>query len=428
MRPTGLASGTLTERSAGAAAVEGDGCLGEAATADGGEGFRTRRPPTAACGGTSPTGGEVGVGGGHSDAVGAAGDCGETSVSTDPSAACGGTSPPSGEESFTNEPEVDEDVICSQTQEIVEVTADSGVDSGLDNVADMLGPGGKEAFEIGDPAIDEEGRVAGVMPGVSCQLSVVSCTELLPATGDDERSRGAGRTTRSVGEAVSTRSVGTRSVENPRSGCEASVNGDAPPPAAAAPANGEESFTNEPEVDEDVSRSQTQEIVEITADSGVDSGLDNVADMLGPGGKEAFEIGDPAIDEEGRVAGLMPGVSCQLSVVSCTELLPATGDDERSRGAGRTTRSVGRRFHAERGNEEGRESKIPERQELRVGVAPRLMTSARASSASPHHGRRRGHLPAEWGREAELQLQAACDRDCEEDRRVLGPWLRRSGT
>ena len=97
-------------------------------------------------------------------------------------------------------------------------------------MADMLGPGGKEASEIGDPAIDEEGRVAGLMPGVSCQLSVVSCTELLPATGDDERGLGAGRTTRSVAEAVSTRSVGTGRVENPRSGGEASVNGD---PSAA---------------------------------------------------------------------------------------------------------------------------------------------------------------------------------------------------
>ncbi len=55
---TGLAGGTLTERSTGAADGEGDGRSGESArAADGGEGFRTRRPPTAACGGTSPTGG-----------------------------------------------------------------------------------------------------------------------------------------------------------------------------------------------------------------------------------------------------------------------------------------------------------------------------------------------------------------------------------
>ena len=107
---TGLASGTLTERSAGAADVEGDGRLGESASAaDGGEGFRTRRPPTAACGGTSPTGGEVGFAGGHSDAAG--GEWGETSASADPSAACGGTSRPDDAESFTNEPELHEDVI-----------------------------------------------------------------------------------------------------------------------------------------------------------------------------------------------------------------------------------------------------------------------------------------------------------------------------
>ena len=140
-------------------------------------------------------------------------------------------------------------------------------------------------------------------------------------TGDDGRRLGAGQTTRSVGEAVSTRSVGTRWVGDPRSGCEASVNGD---PSAAcggsSPTSAEESFTNEPELHEDVSFSQTQEIVEITADSGVDSGLDKVADMLGAGGSEEDEIGDSEFD-----AGLMPGVSCQSSVVSCRELLPATG-------------------------------------------------------------------------------------------------------
>ena len=86
-------------------------------------------------------------------------------------------------------------------------------------MADLLGAGGREAPEIGDPEFD-----AGLMPGVSCQSSVVSCRELLPATGDDGRGLGAGQTTRSVGEAVPTQSVGTRRIENPRSGGEASVN------------------------------------------------------------------------------------------------------------------------------------------------------------------------------------------------------------
>ena len=136
------------------------------------------------------------------DSNAAGGGWGETSASADPSAACGGTSPPDGAESFTNEPELHEDVIRSQDQEIVEVTADSGVDSGLDKVADLLGAGGREAPEIGDPEFD-----AGLMPGVSCQSSVVSCRELLPATGDDGRGLGAGQTTRSVGEAAPTQSV-----------------------------------------------------------------------------------------------------------------------------------------------------------------------------------------------------------------------------
>ncbi len=172
---TGLASGTLTERSAGAAdVVEGD---------------------TA---------------------------CGETSVSADPSAACG-TSPAIGGESFTNEPELHEDVIYSQTQESVEVAADSGVDSGLDKVADLLGAGGREhEADVEYPEFD-----VGLMPGVSCQLSVISCRELLPATGEDVPRLAAGQTTRSVGEDVPTRSVATRRVETPRSGCEGSVSADA---------------------------------------------------------------------------------------------------------------------------------------------------------------------------------------------------------
>ncbi len=137
---TGLTSGTLTERSAGAVDVEG-------VTA-----------------------------------------CGETSVSADPSAACGGTSPAIGGESFTNEPEVHEDVVLSQDQEVVDVAADSGVDSGLDKVADSLGAGGKEAPEVGDPEFDEEDRAGD------------------ERTGDDGRRLGAGQTTRSVGEAIPKRS------------------------------------------------------------------------------------------------------------------------------------------------------------------------------------------------------------------------------
>ncbi len=163
---TGLASGTLKEGSAGATVADG-----------------------------------------RSNAAG--GEWGETSVSADPSAACGGTFPAGGAASYTNEPELHEDVIRSQDQEIVEVTADSGVDSGLDKVADFLAAGGREAPEIGDPEIDEEDRVGD------------------EATGDDGRRLGAGQTTRSVGEAIPKRSLGTRRIENPRSGGAASVSVDA---------------------------------------------------------------------------------------------------------------------------------------------------------------------------------------------------------
>ncbi len=200
--------------------VEGNGEQGEA--------FRTRRPPTAAEGGTSPTSGEVSVGdeatGGDARRLGSGpttrsvgevipkrslgtrsvenpeSEGGSTFRTRPPTADCGGTFPASAEESCTNEPEVDEDVIYSQTQKIVKLTADSGVDSGLDKVADLLGAGGREhEADVEYPEFDEEVLV-GDEP-----------------TGDDGRRLGAGPTTRSVGEAVRTRSLGTRSVENPES-------------------------------------------------------------------------------------------------------------------------------------------------------------------------------------------------------------------
>ncbi len=184
-----------------------DSVSADVATADCDETLRTRRPPTAACGGTSPTGGEVGLG---AEAGNGSADCGEAvRTRRPPTAACGGTSTPGGEESCTNEPELHEDVSCSQAQEIVEVTADSSGESRLDNVADLLGAGGREEDEIGGSEFDEEGRVRD------------------EATGDDVPRLGAGQTTRSVEEAVSTRSVGTRRVENARSGGEASVSADA---------------------------------------------------------------------------------------------------------------------------------------------------------------------------------------------------------
>ncbi len=107
--------------------------------------------------------------------------------------------------------------------------------------------------------------------------------------GGDGRTMVKSQTTQSVGEAVPKRSLGTRTIENSRSGGKASVSADAAtadcgetlrtrrPPTAAyggtSPTSGE-GFTNEPELHGDVILSQYQEIVEVAADSGVDSELD----------------------------------------------------------------------------------------------------------------------------------------------------------
>ena len=86
------------------------------------------------------------------------------------------------------------------------------------------------------------------------------------------------------------------------------------------------------------------------ADSGVDSGLDKVADLLGAGGREAPVMGDPEFD-----AGLMPGVSCrrQLSVAGnfCPRRWMMGGALMRVRRRG----ASGTRSHAERWSEGGRE-------------------------------------------------------------------------
>ncbi len=103
--------------------------------------------------------------------------------------------------------------------------ADSGVDSGLDNVADLLGAGGGEEDEIGDLEIHEEDRVG------------------VEATGEDVPRLGAGQTTRSVGEAVPKRSLGTRRSEDPRSQSGRNSRTRRPPTAAfggTSPTGGEE--------------------------------------------------------------------------------------------------------------------------------------------------------------------------------------------
>ncbi len=108
---------------------------------DFGEGFRVCRPPTAAFGGTSPTGGEgedaVDVGGDDLLRGAVIADCGEAvRVRRPPTAACGGTSPTRGEgaggESVTNEANFHENVSVSNEFTDIGVTTNSGVDSGLD--------------------------------------------------------------------------------------------------------------------------------------------------------------------------------------------------------------------------------------------------------------------------------------------------------
>jgi hypothetical protein len=176
---TGLASGTLTEGSAGAAVAGGHSnaaggecgetsLLADAATADCGENVRARRPTTAARGGSSP---------------------------------------PSGEESFTNEPELHEDVICSQNQEIVELTADSGVDSGLDNVADLLGAGGREAPEVGDPEFDEEDRAGDERTGDDGRVTELDAISRAknPRIEDGRTSRGRRAPNADCGEVLRAR-------------------------------------------------------------------------------------------------------------------------------------------------------------------------------------------------------------------------------
>ncbi len=160
-------------RSMGARRVENPRCGGEAlvsadvATADCSENLRTRRPPTAACGGTSPTSGE----------------------------------------GFTNEPELHEDVIRSQDKEIVEITADSGVRSGLDKVADKLTAGGREEDEIEDPEFDEEDRVGDEATGDDGRVTALDPLSRAKNTRfkDGRTSRGRRAPTADWGEALRAR-------------------------------------------------------------------------------------------------------------------------------------------------------------------------------------------------------------------------------
>ena len=201
---TGLAGGTQIESSVSAVDVGRDDLLGGAVIADCGEVVRVRRPPTAACGGTSPTGGEGegAVGVGRDDLLRGAviADCGEAvRVRRPPTAACGGTSPTSGEgaggESVTNEPERGEEVKSSNYITHIGIMTNSGVDSGLDK-------GGIDGdFDGGEAADDADcGEAVRVRRPPTAACGGTSPTRV--------------EVKRSVGEAAPTQSVGARGIEN----------------------------------------------------------------------------------------------------------------------------------------------------------------------------------------------------------------------
>ncbi len=155
---TGLAGRTVMGNSAGAGDVGGDDRLGEAVIADCGEAVRVRRPPTAACGGTSPTSSGEGA----------------------------------GDESVTNEPEIDEKVKSSNCITYIGITTNSGVDSGLDK-------GGIDGdFDGGETDCGEAFR--------ECRPPTAACGGTSPTRREGKR--------RSVGEAAPTQSVGARGIEN----------------------------------------------------------------------------------------------------------------------------------------------------------------------------------------------------------------------
>ncbi len=246
--------GALMESSAGAVDVGGDDLLRGAVIADCGEAVRVRRPPTAACGGTSPTSSGEGardksvtnepepdekvkssnfishIGITTNSGVGSGLD--KRGIDRDfdggelvrtrrpPTAACGGTSPTGGE-GMTNEPESDEEVKSSNYIANIGITANSGVDSGLDK-------GGIDSdFDGGKTDCGEAFR--------ECRPPTAAC-------GGTSRTRGEGKQ-RSVGEAAPTQSVGARGIEDSSSGRGGTFPARQPPTAACggtSPTGGEE--------------------------------------------------------------------------------------------------------------------------------------------------------------------------------------------
>ncbi len=317
--------GALMESSAGAVDVGGDDRLGEAVIADCGEAVRVRRPPTAACGGTSPTSSGEGAGdesvtnepepdeevkssnyithigittnsgvGSGLDKRGIDGDFdgGElVRMRRPPTAACGGTSPTGGE-GMTNEPEIDEEVKSSNYITYIGITTNSGVDSGLDK-------GGIDGdFDGGETDCGEAFR--------ECRPPTAAC----------------GGTSRASGDGASGESV-----------------------------------TNEPESDEEVQSSNYIANIGITANSGVDSGLDK-------GGIDSdFDGGKTDCGEAFR--------ECRPPTAACGGTSPTRGEGkQRSVGEVAPTQSVGARGIENSTSESGETSDAPRAGTADCGDAP----------------------------------------------------------
>ena len=283
----------------GAVDVVGDDLLRGAVIADCGEAVRVRRPPTAACGGTSPT------------SVDGARD-----------------------ESVTNEPERDEEVKSSNHITNIGITTNSDVDSGLDK-SEV-----DSNFDGGETADDAE---CGEAFGPPRPPAVGGETP-----GDGDRRLGGAEATRSVGEAAPTQSVGARGVEKSSSEKGETFRARRPPTAACGGTSptGGEGMTNEPERDEEVKSSNYITHIGITTNSCVDSGLDK-GEIDGD-----FDGGETECGEAFRV--------CRPPTAACGGTSPTRGEEDgdggrrlggavarRSVGEAAPTQSVGSRGIAE---------------------------------------------------------------------------------
>ena len=257
---------------------QGDGGVRDPGRTEGdsrvGEGVELDASDIRACGGFLPARVTGLASGTLESPASAAPDCVESAVDTAIGGESAVTKEAASDESVTNEPNFHVDVVSSQTQCLVEITTDFGVDSGLDKGQ--------------TDAVASDARGAGRRPV-------------------------DGQMTRSVGGAVPKRSLGTRGNDDPRSDGEdptgvaggtliESSAGAAPDCAGSAvdaaigggsavteEAASGESVTNETNFHVDVILSQPQDLVGITTDFGVDSGLDKAEIHAGGAGRRPVD-------------------------------------------------------------------------------------------------------------------------------------------